>query len=152
MIEILLIDKTGNLNLVNFKEINYDLLYKIANCKTKKNFKLLKIFNYKDITFELYGKKSGISKNKNIYKFPLELESNDIYDTCILLQKKNDQILTFNLNLWNKYLNDNSNIKDLDSYKSHNNTLESDSEEEELDSDSELKEESYIYTDEEIID
>lgn len=149
MVELLSIDKIGILNLVNISEIDYNQLYKIANLKTKKNFKLLNTFNYKDMIFELYGKQSGLLKNKNIYKFPFE--NNDIYDTCLIIQMKNKEIISFNLNLWNKYINDNLNKNQADNNEKNDNNLESDSEEE-LDSDSELKEDSYIFTDEEIID
>ena len=164
MTQFLNIEKTGDIKDIKISNINE--LYK--KCGFRKDNGFEKIINWekkidgKNTNIELWGRTSGKNNIKNNYKFPEPFNKN-IYGNCSLIYKEDNEIFDLTEELWNKmYIVDNTTQIEVKSDEtilddSNNNGLEYDNN---IDSDiddisisnnedSELQEESYIYSSEE---
>lgn len=174
MAQFLKIEKNGN--IINSKLTNINELYKKCGFRKSEGFE--KIINWKcsidniDINIELWGKTIGKGNIKNNYIFPIPIDKT-LYGNCGLINYSKDILTDLNEELWNKVCNklneintcvDNSISESIkitnDSFNKSDGESEDcesdDSEifnekemEDDYDIDSELKEESYIYSSEE---
>lgn len=174
MIQILKIEKNGNI-IIDF--ISNDIptniestLYKKCGYRKNDDFYNIKTWTFNKIIFELWGKTKGKENNKNLYNFT-SFCKDTIYNNCLVIFKKNNKYIDFDINIWNKFIDnivknteneeknldgDPNNKQKKDQYISHNddnsdnsdNSDDSDSNSDDDDENSELKEESYLYSSE----
>jgi len=103
MTHFLKIEKNGDIKNSKISDINE--LYK--KCGFRKNTGFEKITNWEknidgnNINIELWGRTSGKNNFKNNYTFP-ESFNKSIYGNCSLINRENDQMVDLNEELWNK--------------------------------------------------
>ena len=103
MTQFLKIEKNGDIKNSKISDINE--LYK--KCGFRKNTGFEKITNWEknidgnNINIELWGRTSGKNNFKNNYTFP-ESFNKSIYGNCSLIHKQNDKIIDLSEELWNK--------------------------------------------------
>jgi len=176
MVQVLKIEKTGDIKYIKITDTNE--LYKKCGFRKDIGFEKItnweKTINGDIMNIELWGRTSGKNNIKNNYKFPKPFNQN-IYGNCSLIYKQNDITLDLTEELWNKmHIVDETDISMKDIQNNHqsnhhedtNDDSNDDSNEYQNDNDdddnddldilsiseddnSELEEESYIYSDEE---
>ena len=169
MVSFLKIEKDGTIK--EEQVTTFDELYKKCNLRKSQGFEKVSEFTDGTFTIELWGRTSGRVNIKNMYIFPVELD-NTIYGTCALVSIANNKLCDIQTSQWDKlcekYSNNNNNniVKNIQEESESDNDsiikesgkdnkiseivsdLESNSDSSEY-SDSELKEDDYLYSSEE---
>ena len=174
MSKIIVIEKDGKFKSGLIKEIND--LYKKCNFRKSEGFSQITTWTKSDIIVELWGRIDGKNNVKNSYKFPKNV-TKQIFGNCCVVSKSKGVLIDMDEELWKKICNDftddtndintndndtndtndndtNTNTNDNDNDTNVTNILDYSSDDSSFSSedsfmDSELKEESYIYSDEE---
>jgi len=171
MPQILIVEKEGYIKTKKRTTNTIDELYKTCGFRKNENFNKIKtvekVLENETVTIELWGRKVGKNNIINTYKFPESFDNPVIYGNSCLIRTTNNNIIDLEETIWNKMdeklvqqteivkpipmeiidnnNGDNSanNGNDADVDESDGNSTSDD------DCDSELKEESYIYSSEE---
>ena len=159
MSKFFVIEKDGKFKSGLIKEIND--LYKKCNFRKSEGFSQITTWTKSDIIVELWGRIDGKNNVKNSYKFPKNV-TKQIFGNCCVVSKSKGVLIDMDEELWKKICNDftdDTNTNDNDTNTNDNDTnvtniLDYSSDDSSFSSedsfmDSELKEESYIYSDEE---
>lgn len=102
MVQVLIIDKAGNINHNNITNINE--LYKKCGFKKIDGFELINSWIYTDdITIQLWGRLISKGLIKNGYKFPMPIEKS-IYGNCALVAQNGDYI-DLSIEIWDNICN-----------------------------------------------
>lgn len=164
MTQIIKIEKCGNIKCENIKE--FDELYKKCGFRKIEGFEKITDWNREiegdNVNVELWGKVYGKGTVKNTYNFPESVEKK-VYGNCSLVRKNNDAYVDMDEATWDKMCDSLINgVKNMtvdtesvvaavaaavDSDTESDNDYDEDDEINSL-VDSELKEESYIYSSE----
>jgi len=166
MVYFLKVEKDG---IIKEEQVNtLDELYKKCNLRKSQGFDKVSEFTDDVLKVELWGRTIGRVNIKNLYTFPVDLDKT-IYGTCALVAIVNDKLCDLQLSQWDKlcenlYTNnaeesgqeesesDNDSIIKAPGDDTKNveaaSDLESMSDSSEY-SDSELKEDDYLYSSEE---
>ena len=178
MVQVVIIDKTGNCNNNNI--INIDDLYKKCGFKKVDDFEMIHTWRYNDtITVELWGRLVAKGGIKNEYTFPGDIKK-CIYGNCAVVARDANYI-DFSVEMWENMLNISSLVEELSDKMNIDKKIDTEKSELEIDGeidgqsdgsdvtditdtsdtsdnseessenmeDSELKPESYIYSSEE---
>ena len=175
MVQVVIIDKTGN---INYNNSNIDL-YKKCGFKKVDGFEMIHSWIYSDtITVELWGRHVSKGAVKNQYKFPSDIKKS-IYGNCAVVARDVEYI-DFSLEMWENILNLSNVVEELSEKMNIDEKIDTEKSELEIDGqsektdktditditditdtsdnseessenmeDSELKPESYIYSSEE---
>ena len=150
MSQIIIIEKDGNIKSAVIKE--NDELYKKCGFRKAEGFSKITSWDKSDNIVELWGRLDGKNNVKNSYQFPKNV-TKQVFGNCCVISKSKNELTDMDENLWNKICNnftedendkDENNKEDILDYSSDDSSSSEDSF-----MDSELKEESYIYSDEE---
>lgn len=93
MVNIIIVEKSGNIKQKNITELNKSELYKHGGFKTAKDFEYQtswKVELDKTYEIELYAKKNGRAGQENKYEFPPPVDEELYFGSCVLLNKKGD--------------------------------------------------------------
>ena len=173
MVQVVIIDKTGN---INYNNSNIDL-YKKCGFKKVDGFEMIHSWIYTDtITVELWGRLVSKGAVKNQYRFPSNIKKS-IYGNCAVVARDTEYI-DFSLEMWENILNLSNVVEELSEKMNIDEKIDTEKSELEIDGeidgqsdgsdltditdisgnseessenmdDSELKPESYIYSSEE---
>jgi hypothetical protein len=94
-VTILVVEKSGNINEVEFKNYDETELYKKAGLKSPDGFKQHARWNVEDINGKSYnvsvfGKISGRANQENKFEFPPPIDTTLFFGNCIIVNKEND--------------------------------------------------------------
>jgi len=95
-ITILIIDKTGKVKETPIKTYNECELYKKAGFKSSDGFKCrhtwdIPKLNGKSYSISMYGKVDGRANQENKYEFPPPLDVILFFNSCVIINKVNDE-------------------------------------------------------------
>jgi hypothetical protein len=108
MVQIVIVEKTGNCKSLNIKSFNREELYKKCNYKKPDGFIELAI--WKDIKINgikynvhLHGKNTGKANSENKYDFPPPIDNELLFGSCTLVNyDNNDEVLDLTVEEWEK--------------------------------------------------
>ena len=158
MMQIIIIEKDGNMKYGVIKELPD--LYKKCGFRKSEGFSQITTWKKTDIVVELWGRVEGKNNVKNCYEFPKNVVK-QIYGNCCVIAKSKNMLINIDEDLWKKMSNnftqddndknenDNDDKTDTDKEEVLDYSSDDSSSSEDSFMDSELKEESYIYSDEE---
>lgn len=94
-VTILVVEKSGNINEVEFKNYDESELYKKAGLKSPDGFKQHARWNVEDINGKSYnvsvfGKITGRANQENKFEFPPPIDTTLFFGNCIIVNKEND--------------------------------------------------------------
>jgi hypothetical protein len=110
-LSIILVEKTGQLKLLNIKDYSSDDLYKKCGFKKAEGFVKQVDWNVKingsKYMVSLYAKSDGKANTENKYDFPPPVDKNLYFGTCALVcsirdEKHNYNLSNLSLELWEK--------------------------------------------------
>jgi len=93
MVNIIIIEKNGNIKQKKVNDFKQTDLYKYGGFKTAKDFEYQtswKVELDKKYEIELYAKKNGRAGQENKYEFPPPVDEELYFGSCILVNKKGD--------------------------------------------------------------
>jgi hypothetical protein len=107
-LDIIIVEKLGNLKQLSIKDYKEEELFK--KCGFKKSEDFIKQHEWKVKTegkkyiITVYGKTDGRANNENKYDFPPPLDSTLFFGNCAIIAKLKDEnkITNLSLELWNK--------------------------------------------------
>jgi hypothetical protein len=107
MVNILIVEKSGNIKESNVKSFSEAELFKKAGYKTEEGFKSIHKWNVplenKTYNIALYGKVKGKAGTENKYEFPPPVDTELFFGNLILTnQDENGQFMDLMLNDWEK--------------------------------------------------
>lgn len=104
-VQILIVEKTGELKEQKIKWNGTENLYKKAGFKTDKDFKVLTkwnlITNHKKFNIEVYGKTSGRAGQENKYDFPPPIDKELLFGNVLIINKSEGSVVSLGINEWN---------------------------------------------------
>ena len=104
-VQILIVEKTGELKEQKIKWNGTENLYKKAGFKTDKDFKVLTkwnlITNHKKFNIEVYGKTSGRAGQENKYDFPPPIDKELLFGNVLIINKSEGSVVSLGINDWN---------------------------------------------------
>ena len=104
-VQILIVEKTGQLKEQKIKWNGTENLYKKAGFKTDKDFKVLTkwnlIANHKKFNIEVYGKMSGRAGQENKYDFPPPIDKDLLFGNALIINKSEGSVVSLSINDWN---------------------------------------------------
>ncbi len=104
-VQILIVEKTGQLKEQKIKWNGTENLYKKAGFKTDKDFKVLTkwnlIANHKKFNIEVYGKMSGRAGQENKYDFPPPIDKDLLFGNALIINKSEGSVVSLGINDWN---------------------------------------------------
>jgi hypothetical protein len=104
-VQILIVEKTGELKEQKIKWNGTENLYKKAGFKTDKDFKVLTkwnlIANHKKFNIEVYGKMSGRAGQENKYDFPPPIDKDLLFGNALIINKSEGSVVSLSINDWN---------------------------------------------------
>ena len=149
---IVLVETNGTVKSLKAKDVSRETLYKKCGFRKAEGFSKITSWDKSDNIVELWGRLDGKNNVKNSYQFPKNV-TKQVFGNCCVISKSKNELTDMDENLWNKICNnftedendkDENNKEDILDYSSDDSSSSEDSF-----MDSELKEESYIYSDEE---
>ena len=173
MVQIIKVEKNGDIKLDNIENISE--LYKKCGFRKADGFENIYTWKNININIELWGRATGKASLKNTYVFPTPIEKT-VYGNCVLVGKNNLDYIDINEQIWKSVEENNipsttldiietkmdiSSTNELASFSSlsftNSKKYDVDNDSDTLSSftdnddntDSELKEESYLYSSEE---
>lgn len=107
---ILIVDKTGKIKETILKNRNIDELYKKAGYKHPVGFKCVTTWNIENLNgksynISVYGKKEGRANQENKYEFPPPIDNLLLFNTCIIINIKDNVICSLSTNEWSLIYN-----------------------------------------------
>jgi hypothetical protein len=100
LLSILLVLKTGEVNVANIKEFAEEDLYKRAGFKSSTDFQLRTIFRSDAKNVHVYGKITGRAGQENKYDFPPPIDKTLFFGTVVLVAKVGDVATSLSLEEW----------------------------------------------------
>ena len=104
-VQILIVEKTGELKEQKIKWNGTENLYKKAGFKTDKDFKKLAKWNLiaknKRFNIEVYGKTSGRAGQENKYDFPPPIDKSLLFGNALVINKSEGSVVSLSINDWN---------------------------------------------------
>jgi len=102
MVLIVIVEKTGVLKELSFKDDNVENLYKKAGFKSGKGFEEQTTWKInKECSVVLYGKCDGRAGQENKYDFPPPVDNSLFFGSCVLVHKnKSKEMVDLNVPLW----------------------------------------------------
>lgn len=92
---VILIEKDGNIYEKSLKAIQFDKLYSVCGYRSNKDFEKLHEWDFDKNIYQLYGKRCGKQDKENIFEFP---EIKEKYYGVLCIVKHNGSIT---LDEWN---------------------------------------------------
>lgn len=108
MPSIVVVEKTGELKLRDYKSANTDELYKKCNLKKPDGFDKVIEWGYSKkgdnpVTVELWARSDGQANQENKYDFPPPVDSELFFGSCALvLRDSSMKIIDLTIEKWNK--------------------------------------------------
>ena len=107
---ILIVDKTGRIKETILKNGNIDELYKKAGYKHPVGFKCATTWNIENLNgksynISVYGKKEGRANQENKYEFPPPIDNLLLFNTCIIINIKDNVICSLTSTEWSLIYN-----------------------------------------------
>jgi len=107
MIDILVIEKGGNVKEMSLKKCVAEEFYKKAGFKKANGFNCLHTwnldeFNGNEYHISLYGKKEGRAGQENKYELPPPLDNDLLFGNLILVNQIDDKYVSLTSNEWKK--------------------------------------------------
>jgi hypothetical protein len=108
MPSIVVVEKTGELKLRDYKSANTDELYKKCNLKKPDGFDKVIEWGYSKkgdnpVTVELWARSDGQANQENKYDFPPPVDSELFFGSCALLSRDSSmKIVDLTIDKWNK--------------------------------------------------
>jgi len=110
MINCILI-QNNEINEVKVKNLREDSIYKKCNFKNDTDFSKLKIWNYDNLSIELWGKNKGFSNSLSNFEL-FKNNGLNIYGKSIFIMKnKESKYISLNKEIFNNYFNIINNVK-----------------------------------------
>lgn len=102
MVLVVIVEKTGVLKEMNFKDDNVENLYKKAGFKSGKGFEEQTTWKInKECSITLFGKCDGRAGQENKYDFPPPVDNSLFFGSCVLIHKnKSKEMADLNVPLW----------------------------------------------------
>jgi len=105
MIDILMIEKGGNVKELSLKKCVAEDFYKKAGLKKADGFTCLHTWNLEEFQgneyhISIYGKKEGRAGQENKYELPPPLDNNLLFGNLILVNQVNDKYVSFTSKEW----------------------------------------------------
>jgi len=105
MVKVVVINRHGSVNVSNYHEETDDNLYKIANANSSDIFKqrgswLLENNKGKMYNYCVYGATDGKANYENKYEFPPPIDNLLLFNTCIVVKKKNETLKSLSVEEW----------------------------------------------------
>ena len=108
MPSIVIVEKTGELKVREYKSTNTDELYKKCNLKKPDGFDKVMELGYSKkgdnpLTVELWARSDGQANQENKYDFPPPVDSELFFGSCALLSRDSSmKIVDLTVEKWNK--------------------------------------------------
>jgi hypothetical protein len=108
MPSIVVVEKTGELKVREYKSTNTDELYKKCNLKKPDGFDKVIEWGYSKkgdnpVTVELWARSDGQANQENKYDFPPPVDSELLFGSCALLSRDSSmKIVDLTVEKWNK--------------------------------------------------
>ena len=108
MPSIVIVEKTGELKVREYKSTNTDELYKKCNLKKPDGFDKVMEWGYSKkgdnpLTVELWARSDGQANQENKYDFPPPVDSELFFGSCALLSRDSSmKIIDLTVEKWNK--------------------------------------------------
>jgi hypothetical protein len=108
MPSIVVVEKTGELKVREYKSTNTDELYKKCNLKKPDGFDKVIEWGYSKkgdnpVTVELWARSDGQANQENKYDFPPPVDSELFFGSCALLSRDSSmKIVDLTVEKWNK--------------------------------------------------
>ena len=108
MPSIVVVEKTGELKVREYKSTNTDELYKKCNLKKPDGFDKVMEWGYSKkgdnpLTVELWARSDGQANQENKYDFPPPVDSELFFGSCALLSRDSSmKIVDLTVEKWNK--------------------------------------------------
>lgn len=108
MPSIVIVEKTGELKVREYKSTNTDELYKKCNLKKPDGFDKVMEWGYSKkgdnpVTVELWARSDGQANQENKYDFPPPVDSELFFGSCALLSRDSSmKIVDLTVEKWNK--------------------------------------------------
>ena len=108
MPSIVIVEKTGELKVREYKSTDTDELYKKCNLKKPDGFDKVMEWGYSKkgdnpVTVELWARSDGQANQENKYDFPPPVDSDLFFGNCaLLLRDSNMKIIDLTIDKWNK--------------------------------------------------
>jgi len=110
MINCILI-QNNEINEIKVKNLTEDSIYKKCNFKNDTDFSKLKIWNYDNLSIELWGKNKGFSNSLSNFEL-FKNNGLNIYGKSIFIMKnKESKYISLNKEIFNNYFNIINNVK-----------------------------------------
>ena len=105
MIDILMIEKGGNVKELSLKKCVAEDFYKKAGLKKADGFTCLHTWNLEEFQgneyhISIYGKKEGRAGQENKYELPPPLDNNLLFGNLILVNEVDDKYVSFTSKEW----------------------------------------------------
>ena len=105
-INIIIIEKTGQIREQIIKSFDESELYKKAGFKTNDGFKCHTEWNIVDLNgksylISVYGKINGRANQENKYDFPPPIDNTLFFGNCVLVNKRNNLPVNISCKEWN---------------------------------------------------
>ena len=105
MVKILLVNKNGDIEQKEYKLEDESELYKKAGFTKSDGFDKVSTWSVetdnKLYEYSVYGKKDGNATHENKYEFPPPLDNVLLFDTCVIIKKRKDNLKTITVEEWN---------------------------------------------------
>jgi len=109
MVQIIIIDKSGEITEKNIKSYNAEQSYKLCGFRNPDNFQQRNVWkvNYKKKRYniELWAKNSGKSNYENKYEFPPPVDKEMYFSKCLIICKENKEVVDLTKEMWNEIYN-----------------------------------------------
>ena len=102
MTTIIIVEKTGTLKELKIKNFKEEDLYKKCNYRKNIDFEKRTIWNKKDFKVELWAKNDGKANMENKYDFPPPVDNDLFFGSCALVAYKNKQLVDLTKETWSK--------------------------------------------------
>ena len=104
-VTILVVEKSGNINEVEFKNYDETELYKKAGLKSPDGFKQHAQWNVEDLdgksyNVSVFGKISGRANQENKFEFPPPIDTTLFFGNCIIVNKTNGVATSISAEEW----------------------------------------------------
>jgi hypothetical protein len=109
-VTILIVEKSGNVQEVEFKNYDESELYKKAGLKTPDGFKQHAQWNVEDIggksyNVSVFGKVTGRANQENKFEFPPPIDTTLFFGSCVIVNKVNGVATSITAEEWEDVYN-----------------------------------------------
>ena len=105
MVKIIIVEKSGELKELNYKNDDKGELYKMGGFKHDKGFECevsweLKSTDKKTYNYNVYGKKTGKTNYENKYDFPPPIDNTLFFNNCLITKTRKGKFYDLTLEEW----------------------------------------------------